>query len=283
MTLRVAKTRGAAANHQPLDGPDALFAPRFEQLAQVLEVVYDMPHELAHEAAQQGVIWRSDDQPIYWDLPDGSRKHYPIDRGCFDAQQAWEAVVANELVGADWLDQPQRKFLIPSLARAILAPSTSPAALSHPHRLRSVVVLAANAPALVTVETLTQTSRALFAQLVEMPIATDKLWISDNPRILTASQFPVGQPQANAILSEAFYTQFRKLMGLGPAPLRVAPSLPALYWSTLEVLRADHDVFVQSSVAQKYASPLSPLLHIAQLGLGVATLSQRQCFFALEP
>jgi hypothetical protein len=131
-----------------------LFRPQRPALASALECVYAMPEALARQAAQRSVVWDEHGGWLRWSNEQGVEQRFRTDRGHFDAEQAWEAVVSHGLVSDSWLADPARHFVTGALHRALLAKDMTPRRSPFPHTLKACVLVASDARSLETVETL---------------------------------------------------------------------------------------------------------------------------------
>lgn len=151
---------GASADTlDPAEVVARLFMPQRPALAAALECVYAMPEALAQQASLRGLSWDERGGWLLWTDDRDQPQRFRTDRGHFDAEQAWEAVVSHGLVNDSWLADSSRAFVTSALHRAQLDRGMSPKRLSHPHTLKACVIAAADARALETVEALVQAAR----------------------------------------------------------------------------------------------------------------------------
>lgn len=175
----------------------SVFDARRPELARALECVYAMPAALAEEAASAGVLWDERAANLSWKSPDGSARSFPTGRGHFDAEQAWEAVASSGLVSDAWLVSDQRTFETRALHRALLDRNMEPKRTSHPHTLKSCALVASDARAMETVETLAREACAALAPWGLAPIAQairwqfdDRSFFSRESSIFAAAPYP---------------------------------------------------------------------------------------------
>lgn len=169
----------------PIQVAASVFDARRPELARALECVYAMPVELARQAVAAGVQWDERASRITWNSPDGSTQHFATNRGHFDVEQAWEAVASSGLVSDRWLDSGDRVFETRALHRALLDRSLQPKRTQHPHTLKSCVLVASDARAMATAETLSHEGCAALAPWGLSPIEPPILWQFDEGALVS--------------------------------------------------------------------------------------------------
>ncbi|MFO0556938.1 MAG: hypothetical protein U0269_02855 [Polyangiales bacterium] len=189
----------------PADVVARLFRPQRPALASALECVYAMPEALAREAAQGGLVWDERGGWLRWSDEQGAEQRFRTDRGHFDAEQAWEAVVSHGLVNDSWIADPARLFVTVALHRALLGKDMAPRRSAFPHTLKACVLAASDARALETVETLVRAAvsalepwgqgaqpHTVLWQFDELP-AYQRNWV--DPLMVEAERRPEFEPE----------------------------------------------------------------------------------------
>lgn len=163
----------------PIRVAQSAFEARCPELARALECVFAMPAELARQAVAAGVQWDERASRIVWKSSGDTVQSFATNRGHFDAEQAWEALVATGVIGDDWLASGDRVFETQALHRALLDRSMERKRTPHPHTLKACALVASDARAVETVETLAREGRAALEPWGLAPIDRPIVWQFD--------------------------------------------------------------------------------------------------------
>ncbi len=159
--------------------------PRRPQLAAALQTAYMLSEQTALSAARSAALqFANGDSVLRWTEGQGTYSQ-SLTKGHFSAADAWEALVANELVPLSWVASDERRFVTLPLHRALLDRAMDPLLSAHPHTVRGCVSVAASIDSLIAAEQLLLTVHDALAPWGAVALRPPLVWQIDDAQTVS--------------------------------------------------------------------------------------------------